>query len=304
VCYRAEGRGWALLLVTEPKPKGPSKGDCRSLNVCEEESTECIPLIGESRCRIVSTDTIMSFSEIRSFLISRRIGSGRAFLPSKEHARIRTVPRFCDEGFLRYEPIPIAFGCSYQGMPKLLFRRVPRRPRGCESPNDCCSSFCYKYCGCRRFCDAYIYNHCDWSSPYSCCGCDCRHLSFYCFYFRHLCPFYCRCCCECCYTFCWSEAQSTSLILPGIDQFIQSQCDEVPKCRKQALLDMLKVNTMIHTIHIMNPRPGNRYSTSDCCTMVRTTVLHAAGGQLQFPMCFCYPFSSLGLYFRRLCLAS
>jgi hypothetical protein len=36
----------------------------------------------------------MRFSESRSFLISRRIGSGRAFLPSRKHARLRTVPRF------------------------------------------------------------------------------------------------------------------------------------------------------------------------------------------------------------------
>jgi hypothetical protein len=65
----------------------------------------------------------MRFSKIRSFLISRRIGSGRAFLPSKEHARFHTVPRFWEERLCQLILIPIAFGCFYRGMPKLLFRR-------------------------------------------------------------------------------------------------------------------------------------------------------------------------------------
>jgi hypothetical protein len=71
----------------------------------------------------------MSFSEIRSFLISKQIGSGRTSLPSKEHARFRTVSRYWDERFLLYEPILIAFGYFYQGMPKLRSHRVPRSRR-------------------------------------------------------------------------------------------------------------------------------------------------------------------------------
>jgi hypothetical protein len=65
----------------------------------------------------------MSISEGRSVLISRRIGSGRASMPSRKPARFRTVPRFWDEPFELYEPIPIAFGCFYQGIRKLPFRR-------------------------------------------------------------------------------------------------------------------------------------------------------------------------------------
>jgi hypothetical protein len=65
----------------------------------------------------------------QQFLISRRTGSGCAFLPSKKHARSRTVPRCWDERFLLYERIPIHFGCFYQGMPKLSFRRRPLRLR-------------------------------------------------------------------------------------------------------------------------------------------------------------------------------
>jgi hypothetical protein len=70
----------------------------------------------------------MSFSEGQSFLISTRIGSGCAFLPSKDHARFRTVPRFWDEHFILFELIPIAFGCFNQGMVKLHFLRRLRRP--------------------------------------------------------------------------------------------------------------------------------------------------------------------------------
>jgi hypothetical protein len=65
----------------------------------------------------------MSFSEGQSLLISRRIGSDRAFLPSKKLSRLRTARRCCDEPFLLFALIPIAFGCFCQGMPKLLFRR-------------------------------------------------------------------------------------------------------------------------------------------------------------------------------------
>ncbi len=44
-------------------------------------------------------------------------------LAIQKHAQVRTVQRFWDERFLLYEPIPIAFGCFYQGMPKLPFCR-------------------------------------------------------------------------------------------------------------------------------------------------------------------------------------
>jgi hypothetical protein len=71
-----------------------------------------------------------SFSEGRSFLISSRIGSGRASMQSKKVAQWRTVPRFWDKRFLTLEPMQIAFGCFYQGIWKLPFRRRLRlRPR-------------------------------------------------------------------------------------------------------------------------------------------------------------------------------
>jgi hypothetical protein len=70
----------------------------------------------------------MNFSEGRSFLTSRQIGFGHAFVQCKELSRLRTVPRYWDEHFLLYEPMQIASGCCYQGMPKLLFRRRLRRP--------------------------------------------------------------------------------------------------------------------------------------------------------------------------------
>jgi hypothetical protein len=63
----------------------------------------------------------------QSFLISRRICSGREFVPSKGLAQLRTVPRCSDRPFLVRVPIPIAFGCCYQGIPKLPFRRRLRR---------------------------------------------------------------------------------------------------------------------------------------------------------------------------------
>jgi hypothetical protein len=56
-------------------------------------------------------------------------GSGRVFLPSNKHARLRTVPTFWDERFLHLVLTQIAFGCYYQGMPKLPFCREPRRSR-------------------------------------------------------------------------------------------------------------------------------------------------------------------------------
>jgi hypothetical protein len=71
----------------------------------------------------------MSFSDGRSFLISRRIGFGRASVPSKQLAQLRTVPRFWDEPFLLRVPMQIAFGCFYQRIPKFHFRRRLRRPR-------------------------------------------------------------------------------------------------------------------------------------------------------------------------------
>jgi hypothetical protein len=45
------------------------------------------------------------FTESRSFLISRRTGFGRACLPSKKQARLRTVPRCWDEPFFRFIPM-------------------------------------------------------------------------------------------------------------------------------------------------------------------------------------------------------
>jgi hypothetical protein len=77
---------------------------------------------------VIPNTAFISFTESQSFLISRRIDSGRAFLPSKKVIRLHTVPRCWGERFLLYEPIPIAFGCFYQGMPKLPFRRPLRRP--------------------------------------------------------------------------------------------------------------------------------------------------------------------------------
>jgi hypothetical protein len=71
----------------------------------------------------------MSFSEGRSFLISRRTGSGHAFLLSKKLAQLHTVPRCWEEHFCQLVLMRISFGCFYQGMPKLLFRRVPRQSR-------------------------------------------------------------------------------------------------------------------------------------------------------------------------------
>jgi hypothetical protein len=71
----------------------------------------------------------MSFSEGRSFLISRRIDSDRAFLPSRRLAQFRTVPRFWQERFCQLVRMPIAFGCFCQGIHKLLLRRETRRSR-------------------------------------------------------------------------------------------------------------------------------------------------------------------------------
>jgi hypothetical protein len=71
----------------------------------------------------------IGFSEGWSFLISRRTGSERASLPSKKLAQLRTVPRYREERFCQLVPMQIAFGCFYQAMPKLLFRREPRRRR-------------------------------------------------------------------------------------------------------------------------------------------------------------------------------
>jgi hypothetical protein len=45
----------------------------------------------------------------RSFRISRRISSSRAFLPSKKLSQLCTVERCWDELFVLYEPIAIAF---------------------------------------------------------------------------------------------------------------------------------------------------------------------------------------------------
>jgi hypothetical protein len=71
----------------------------------------------------------MSFTECRSFLILRRIDSGRASVPSKRLAQFYTVPRCWEEPFLLRVPIPIASGCFYQGMPMLPLHREPRRSR-------------------------------------------------------------------------------------------------------------------------------------------------------------------------------
>ncbi len=65
---------------------------------------------------------IVSFSESQSFLISRRIDSGRAFLPSKKLDLLRTVPRFWEGRFCQLVLMQIAFVCFYLEMPKLLFR--------------------------------------------------------------------------------------------------------------------------------------------------------------------------------------
>jgi hypothetical protein len=47
---------------------------------------------------------------------------------SKKVAQFRTVPRCWDERFLLLVLMQIAFGCFYQGMPKLPFLRPLRRP--------------------------------------------------------------------------------------------------------------------------------------------------------------------------------
>jgi hypothetical protein len=66
----------------------------------------------------IHTIPVMSFTESRSFLISRRIGSGRAFMVSKKLAQLRIEPRCWEERFLLYEPIPIAYGCCCRRMLK------------------------------------------------------------------------------------------------------------------------------------------------------------------------------------------
>jgi hypothetical protein len=71
----------------------------------------------------------MSFTESRSSLFSRRIGSVRAFSLSRKLAQLRTVPGFWEERFCLLVPMQISFGFFYQGMPKLLpLRRRQRRP--------------------------------------------------------------------------------------------------------------------------------------------------------------------------------
>jgi hypothetical protein len=65
----------------------------------------------------------MSFIEGWSFLISRRIGSGRAFLPSNKLAKLRTVPRCWDERFYQLVLMPIALD-ALKRMLKLLFCRA------------------------------------------------------------------------------------------------------------------------------------------------------------------------------------
>jgi hypothetical protein len=143
-----------------------------------------------------------------------------------------------------------ASGCLYQGMPKLFFRRESQRSRlriflrllplllsqlsQLLPPSPL----------------LYFDDHCDWYFPYKCCGCDCRYKcchSFYCFECICLCPCCCCCCecyCECCYTLCCSEAQSTSLILPQIDQF-NGVVRWRLKSRILAFWDMLKVSMLI-----------------------------------------------------------
>jgi hypothetical protein len=61
--------------------------------------------------------------------VSHSFGFGCACLPSKQHAQLRTVSRCWDGPFLRLVPMQISFGCFYQGMLKLRFRREPRRSR-------------------------------------------------------------------------------------------------------------------------------------------------------------------------------
>jgi hypothetical protein len=47
----------------------------------------------------------------------------------QKHTRLRTVPRCWDERFLLVVPMQTAFGCFYQGMPKLPSHRRLRLPR-------------------------------------------------------------------------------------------------------------------------------------------------------------------------------